>query len=1063
VVAGVLLGSLVCFFGPALFAGRGFAFRDAAHYYYPLFEWTAQEWAAGRVPLWNPLDNVGVPVQADATASVFYPLKAIFLLPRSYADNYKLFVVGHILLAAITASRLARYWRASWPASGLCAVSYAFGGNVLFQYCNVVYLVGAAWLPVALLAGHRMLVRHRWRDAGLLAACLALMVLGGDPQMAYNTGLLVLGYALLLWRRRSGRSSSTIRRPASGRFLPAHPQLRQGLLLGAAAVVALLLSAIQVLPSSQWTRACQRAVFRNPRSISEIPEYFSRRDSAPDAAGILRGLFGTPPAATHQEHIYHFSVGPWRAAELLWPNFSGRMFPINHRWTNLIPAEGRIWTPSLYAGLLPLLLGLAAWRIGGGVDATVRWLSWITLLAALAALGWYGVGWLYQEVRCAVWGAPLDDFLIGAPVGGLYWLLVVCLPGYALFRFPAKLLVIAALGLGLLAARGLDHAVATPSPRLRRCLLGLSLISLLGLLVSLGIGSQWAAWTADTPADALFGPYDAGGALTDLRLAMLHTACVAGLGWWLLGRAGQWNPNVLGCCLLLLTAVDLLAAHRWMILTAPDAVWQADSIFGQQIRAHAAAHGDEPFRVLRAARESWWPERWETASNIQRAREGIRWDRATLQPKYHLPAGVPLLESYGSCTSHDFLTLLRVARRYGPQRPDRVSEPDRRLANLFGARYLLLPGDFSYPDTRRLPGTIDQVGPEDAALWYNDQAFPRAWIASQVVTLPPLRAADPRLVEQRTREVFYPSGEPRDFRQTAVVETDRLLDLPATDVTEPAAPSGPLPQRCRVVRADAQRVVVQATLRQPGLLVLSDTFYPGWTAQVKRSDGSSFTAPILRTNRIMRGVALPAGEYEVAFCYRPRLFYAGAAISGVAWLVLLIGLAASPSPRDVLRHERAEPQGRPGVVNPVAAETRHRGCQTPIGRTFAAPSMPRHRAVRESCRMRLFEGTQWDRPPRCERCGELEEDCTCPPPTKVLTPPEKQTARLAVEKRKKGKVVTVVRGLSADENDLPALLSQLKAACGAGGTVKDDVLEIQGDHLKRVRGLLAEIGYRVRG
>jgi translation initiation factor 1 len=93
----------------------------------------------------------------------------------------------------------------------------------------------------------------------------------------------------------------------------------------------------------------------------------------------------------------------------------------------------------------------------------------------------------------------------------------------------------------------------------------------------------------------------------------------------------------------------------------------------------------------------------------------------------------------------------------------------------------------------------------------------------------------------------------------------------------------------------------------------------------------------------------------------------------------------------------------------------------------------------------------------------LEEDCTCPPPPKVLTPPEKQTARLAVEKRKKGKVVTVVRGLPADENDLPALLSQLKAACGAGGTVKDDVLEIQGDHLDRVRGLLADLGYRVRG
>jgi translation initiation factor 1 len=113
--------------------------------------------------------------------------------------------------------------------------------------------------------------------------------------------------------------------------------------------------------------------------------------------------------------------------------------------------------------------------------------------------------------------------------------------------------------------------------------------------------------------------------------------------------------------------------------------------------------------------------------------------------------------------------------------------------------------------------------------------------------------------------------------------------------------------------------------------------------------------------------------------------------------------------------------------------------------------------------MRLFEGTPWDRPPRCERCDELEEACICPPPPKVLTSPEKQTARLNVEKRKKGKVVTVVRGLPAEENDLPALLGQLKAACGAGGTIKDDELEIQGDHLERLRGLLGEIGYRVRG
>lgn len=115
--------------------------------------------------------------------------------------------------------------------------------------------------------------------------------------------------------------------------------------------------------------------------------------------------------------------------------------------------------------------------------------------------------------------------------------------------------------------------------------------------------------------------------------------------------------------------------------------------------------------------------------------------------------------------------------------------------------------------------------------------------------------------------------------------------------------------------------------------------------------------------------------------------------------------------------------------------------------------------------MRLFEGTPWDRPPRCERCEKLESDCTCPPlppapPTRI--PPDKQIAKLAVEKRKNGKVVTVVRGLSAAGNDLPALLTQLKNACGAGGTVKDDTLEIQGDHRQRIGDVLSGIGYRVR-
>ena len=113
--------------------------------------------------------------------------------------------------------------------------------------------------------------------------------------------------------------------------------------------------------------------------------------------------------------------------------------------------------------------------------------------------------------------------------------------------------------------------------------------------------------------------------------------------------------------------------------------------------------------------------------------------------------------------------------------------------------------------------------------------------------------------------------------------------------------------------------------------------------------------------------------------------------------------------------------------------------------------------------MRMFEGTPWDRPPTCERCGKPESECACPPEPqpKQLVPPEKQTARLTVEKRKKGKLVTVIRGLSAEATDLPALLVRLKNSCGAGGTLDGDSLEIQGDHLDRLRTLLSGIGYNI--
>ena len=61
-----------------------------------------------------------------------------------------------------------------------------------------------------------------------------------------------------------------------------------------------------------------------------------------------------------------------------------------------------------------------------------------------------------------------------------------------------------------------------------------------------------------------------------------------------------------------------------------------------------------------------------------------------------------------------------------------------------------------------------------------------------------------------------------------------------------------------------------------------------------------------------------------------------------------------------------------------------------------------------------------------------------------------------------GKAVTVVKGVVLDADALAGLGKQLKAACGSGGTVKDGVIEVQGDHVERVMEALKKLGHQVK-
>ena len=79
----------------------------------------------------------------------------------------------------------------------------------------------------------------------------------------------------------------------------------------------------------------------------------------------------------------------------------------------------------------------------------------------------------------------------------------------------------------------------------------------------------------------------------------------------------------------------------------------------------------------------------------------------------------------------------------------------------------------------------------------------------------------------------------------------------------------------------------------------------------------------------------------------------------------------------------------------------------------------------------------------------------------VSLPPGKQTAYLHRDsKGRGGKVVSLVKNLQLSEKDMEALTKQLKKACGAGGAVKDGVIEIQGENREKIAAALEKLGYR---
>lgn len=99
----------------------------------------------------------------------------------------------------------------------------------------------------------------------------------------------------------------------------------------------------------------------------------------------------------------------------------------------------------------------------------------------------------------------------------------------------------------------------------------------------------------------------------------------------------------------------------------------------------------------------------------------------------------------------------------------------------------------------------------------------------------------------------------------------------------------------------------------------------------------------------------------------------------------------------------------------------------------------------------------------CPQCRQPVLQCRCKADAAAAVPRGDGVVRVSREtKGRGGKAVTVVRGVALEATALQALGKRLRTLCGSGGTVKDGVLEIQGDHVDRVMAQLQADGFVVK-
>lgn len=518
----------------------------------------------------------------------------------------------------------------------------------------------------------------------------------------------------------------------------------------------------------------------------------------------------------------------------------------SHWLTLLLPfLDGRagypdaFWGKTLYeysagachVGIVPLILAPFAWLATGNGRSACR--------ADESELARFLV-WFFAAVGAS------GLVLAAGKYAPAYMILYDYLPGFSYFRWPAKFLIYVAYALSFLAGLGLQalltRALLPKASRVPSMILfgwvAAAIVILGGYWVARQSPQFWAFLTGgrflSTPAHLTVSMADYSRTIFFLVASVLVVA--AWHNRWLSGRVSASVLVVLCFANLFLVGREihpLVSRATYALqpeiapLLAPNpADYRVHSVYAPAIAQFLYGNSDPATHA---------------------------WGRNAGSENSYQPIGV--FDSHQSG-----MKLLRwdeLNRLLLTLPPAEAG----RLADLMNIRYVVTGAPFEK--------VLWRGGPKDIQLHERPSALPRAYLVNRWVT-----AEDSDTV---TKILLDPSF---DHRGGAVLELQPEQSLPASD----AAALNPAPVG-QVRRIDYRwnSVSMEATATQRALLILSDTWFPGWKASV---DG--LEKPIYRANFNFRAVLLEPGEHRVVFRYAPQEATLGMCISAASGVFTII-------------------------------------------------------------------------------------------------------------------------------------------------------------------------------